>query len=92
MWYPIAPCVSATHESSGTMCSSLAASSERRRMKPTCGPLPCVTTTRSPGSVKRAATCLHVSAAAWYWSGTPWCSLSVMSELPPMAMTAVLLT
>ena len=31
----------------------------------------------------------HVSEQAWYWSGTRWCSLSVMSELPPIAMTAV---
>ena len=84
--------MSATQESSGTVWSSFDASSDRRRMKPTCGPFPCVITSLRFGSRRSGAMWRHVSEHAWYWSGTRWCSLSVMSEFPPMAMTAVLIT
>ena len=71
--YPIAPWVSAPHASSGTSCSSCAASSDRRRMNPTCGPLPWVIATSHP-SLIIDAMCQHVSPAAMYWSRTLWWS------------------
>ena len=55
-------------------------------MKPTCGPLPCVMTTRYP-SETRAAMWWLVSPAARYWSSTDMCLASLISEFPPMAMT-----
>ena len=36
-----------------------------------------------------ATMCRHVSWAAMYWSATVWCCLSLISELPPIATTAV---
>src|SRR5204862_351159 len=67
--YPIAPWVSAPITSSGTSWSSCAASSDRRRMNPTCGPFPCVMATSQP-SLIIPAMCHVVSAAAMYWSRT----------------------
>src|SRR5512140_1302154 len=32
---------------------------------------------------------MQVALAASYWSSTDWCFESLMSELPPMAMTAI---
>src|SRR5713226_5993674 len=87
----MAPCVSAPHESSGTSCSSPRDSSDRRRIKPTCGPLPWVTTTFQPAAIISAMWCID-SAAAAYWSGTLRCWPSLISELPPTATTAVWLT
>src|SRR6184192_4275331 len=85
----MAPCVSAPATSSGTSCSSCAASSDRRRMNPTCGPLPCVIATSQP-SLIIPAMCQHVSPAAMYWSRTVWWNLSLISEFPPIATTASL--
>src|SRR5207248_320270 len=56
-------------------------------MKPTCGPLPWVTTTFQP-SLIMVAMCRQVSCAAAYWSGTVSCPASLISELPPIATTA----
>src|SRR5438094_368809 len=85
----MAPCVSAPITSSGTSCSSCAASSDRRRMNPTCGPLPCVMATSQP-SLIIPAMCQQVSPAAMYWSRTVWWNLSLISEFPPIATTASL--
>ena len=41
--------------------------SERRRMKPTCGPLPCVSTTFQPAAIM-STTCAAVAHTASYWS------------------------
>src|ERR1051326_7693755 len=82
----MAPCESAPQTSSGTSCSSCAASSERRRMKPTCGPLPWVTTTFQP-SLIIARMWREGSCAARYWSITVSCLASLISELPPIATT-----
>src|SRR6185295_18674315 len=87
----MAPCVSAPHESSGTSCSSCRDSSDRRRINPTCGPLPCVTTTFQPAATMPAMWCID-SAAAAYWSGTVRCWASRMRELPPTATTASCVT
>ena len=57
-------------------------------MKPTCGPLPWPIATSQPSLIIEA-TCQHVSPAAMYWSRTVWCCLSLISELPPIATTAV---
>src|SRR5438270_5184873 len=84
----MAPWVSAPIASSGTSCSSTDASSERRSMNPTCGPFPCVIATRQP-SLIIDAMCQQVSPAAMYWSRTLWWKRSLISELPPMATTAV---
>ena len=48
---PIAPCVSPTAYCTGTVGTWPSAISERRRMKPTCGPLPCVSTTFQPAPI-----------------------------------------
>src|SRR5579864_4619372 len=60
-------------------------------MKPTCGPLPCPIAMSQPASIM-AAMWWHVSCAATYWSRTDWCWRSRINELPPIAITAVLLT
>ena len=83
------PWLSAPHTSRGTSCmpSYLCAISERRRMKPTCGPLPCPMATSQPCSII-SAMCTAVSLAAKYWLSTLICFSSIISELPPMAITA----
>jgi hypothetical protein len=48
----------------GTGATSGSASSERRRMKPTCGPLPCVITTFQPAATISAMWCAVAAAAA----------------------------
>ena len=55
-------------------------------MKPTCGPLPWPIATRQP-SATSAAMWRLVSSSAAIWSGTVWCCLSLISELPPIATT-----
>ena len=57
-------------------------------MKPTCGPLPWPIATSQPSLIIEA-TCQQVSPAAMYWSRTVWCCLSLISELPPIATTAL---
>src|SRR5574338_648159 len=84
----MAPCESASHTSSGTSWSSWAASSERRRMNPTWGPLPCPMATCQP-SLMIDAICPLVSPRACIWSGMDMCWASLMRELPPMATTRI---
>src|SRR3990170_3145975 len=85
----MAPWVSASHTSSGTSWSSWAASSERRRMNPTWGPLPWPMATCQPSRMAEAM-CTLVSPRAAIWSGTVWWRASLISELPPIATTRVL--
>ena len=54
---PIAPCVSPTAYCTGTVGTWPSAISERRRMNPTCGPLPCVRTTFQPAPIMPATAC-----------------------------------
>ncbi len=86
----MAPWLSAPHTSSGTSCmpSTLCAISLRRTMNPTCGPLPCVMA-RSQPAVTMSASWSAVSRSASIWSSTVMWFLSRMSELPPMATTAM---
>src|SRR5437588_1085816 len=56
----MAPWLSAPQTSSGTSCNSCAASSDLRRMNPTCGPLPWLMATSQP-SLIIDAMCQHVS-------------------------------
>src|SRR2546422_11587893 len=62
-------------------------SSERRRMKPTCGPLPCVSTTFQPLSIMPATSSARPHTMP-YWSGIDSCVRSRISALPPIASTA----
>src|ERR1039457_5603471 len=87
----MAPWVSAPHTSSGSSCSAWAASSDRLRMKPTCGPLPWVIAMRQP-SLIMVTMWRQVSLAAMYWSRTDWWYLSLIRELPPIATTAMRLS
>ena len=64
-WYPIAPWVSATQESSGTVCSCVDAISALRRIYPTCGPFPWAMTTLFPACTS-FAICFAVLSAASY--------------------------
>jgi hypothetical protein len=84
---PIAPCVSPTAYCTGTVGTWPSAISERRRMKPTCGPLPCVSTTFQPAAII-AATCVAVMHTASYWSARAMCLSSTIKALPPTATTA----
>src|SRR5437899_5510703 len=59
-------------------------------MNPTCGPFPWVMATSHPSLIIEAM-CQHVSPAAMYWSRTVWWNLSLISEFPPIATTAVFL-
>src|SRR5437763_11079354 len=86
----MAPCVSAPQESRGTGCNTLLEYSERSKMKPTCGPLPCVMTTFQPWAII-SAICTAVSRTAANWSETVLCASSLIREFPPMATTANLL-
>ena len=65
------------------------ASSDRRRMKPTCGPLPCPITTLRPASMI-CAMWWQVSPAATHWSRTVRWRSSRISELPPIATTVAI--
>ena len=64
---PIAPWVSPTAYCTGTVGTWPSAISERRRMKPTCGPLPWVSTTFQPAAIM-LTTETAVAQTASYWS------------------------
>ena len=77
---------------SGTGSTSSWASSERRRMNPTCGPLPCVMTRFQPASI-RSTSCGATEVTVSYWSGIEsGASASRTSAFPPSATTASPLT
>ena len=85
------PCESATASHSGSSGSpstvaSGATSSPRRRMKPTCGPLPCVTSTRQPASTS-STTCRANAADRSCWRHNEPDSPSCTSALPPIAIS-----
>jgi hypothetical protein len=61
--------------------------SERSRMNPTCGPLPCVTTTRQPASTRAPTCCATAAALANCSAMVPDCP-SAISALPPIAISA----
>src|SRR5262245_19497601 len=56
-------------------------------MKPTCGPLPCVTTTFHPDSIMLAMSTASAQTIS-YWSPIDSCVRSRISALPPIATTA----
>src|ERR1019366_1964590 len=70
---------------------SWAASSDRLRMKPTCGPLPWVIAMRQP-SLIMVTMWRQVSLGAMYWPRPASWSLSLIRELPPIATTAMRLS
>jgi hypothetical protein len=79
--------VSPTAYCTGTVGTWPSAISERRRMKPTCGPLPCVSTTFQPAAII-VATCFAVSQTASYWSLSAVWAVVDDEALPPTATTA----
>ena len=87
---PMPPCESATASHSGSSGSpstvaSGATSSPRRRMKPTCGPLPCVTSTRHPASTS-STTCRANAADRSCCRHNEPDSPSCTSAFPPIAI------
>src|SRR6185436_2243188 len=56
-------------------------------MKPTCGPLPCVTTTFHPDSIMPAMSAASAQTIS-YWSMIDSCVRSRINALPPIATTA----
>ena len=90
---PMPPCESATASHRGSsgrpsISASAATSSPRRRMNPTCGPLPWVTSTCQSSAI-RSATCSANVAARSCWRGIEPGSPSRTRALPPMATSAV---